>query len=236
MDDLDAPLDVDGTHGGATLDRRSILIGSALIAGAAFSSFVRPRELVSPIPKGQFERMIPDSVGAWQSRKSAELVLPAEDEGQDKLYENLETRVYEGSGLAAMMVLIAYSSVQQNDVQVHRPEVCYPAAGFPIQWTRPATVDFGSRKISARELVADRGGLSEKILYWVRVGDAYPIGWAEQRLSMAMSNAKGVIPDGLLFRVSTIHGPEKSSPTLLGDFARAFVASSPPSFRKLVLF
>lgn len=230
------PSDASGAGSGPMLDRRSVVLGLGLTAGAAFSYFNTPRALATPIPKTQFEHMIPDKVGAWRSRKSAELVLPAEDEGQDRLYENLETRIYEGPGLPSMMVLIAYSSIQQNDVQVHRPEVCYPASGFPIEWTRPATLAFGSRKVFARELVADRGGLKEKILYWVRVGDAFPIGWAEQRLTMAVSNARGVTPDGLLFRVSTIDELDGFSQQILEDFTKNFVDASSPFFRETVLF
>lgn len=227
---VSAPMD------GKAIDRRSVMVGFGLAAGAAFSYFNMPRASATPITKSRFERMIPETVGGWSSRKSAELVLPAEDDQQDKLYENLETRIYEGDGLPSMMLLIGYSSIQQNDVHVHRPEVCYPAAGFPIVESKPAEIDFGPKKVYARELVADRGGLKERILYWVRVGEKFPIGWSEQRLVMAISNAKGVTPDGLLFRVSTIEEAGQSSPQALEDFTKAFVAVSPRSFRESVLF
>lgn len=227
---------VSASNGEIPVDRRSIVVGLGLAAGAALSYFYTPRASASPITTSQFQRMIPEKVGGWTSRKSAELVLPAEDEQQDKLYENLETRIYEGDGLPSMMLLIAYSSVQQNDVHVHRPEVCYPAAGFPILRSEPAEISFGPTKIFARELVADRGGLKERILYWVRVGKNFPIGWAEQRLTMAISNAKGVMPDGLLFRVSTIEESGRSSAQALEDFTIAFVAASPRLFKETVLF
>lgn len=220
----------------AAIDRRSVVVGLGLAAGAAVSYFNTPRALASPIAEARFQRLIPSKVGGWTSRKSAELVLPAEDEGQDKLYENLETRIYEGNGLPAIMFLIAYSSVQRNDVQVHRPEVCYPAAGFPIVWTKPATIDAGNRKLLGRELLADRGGLNERIIYWVRVGEEFPIGWADQRLTMALSNARGVTPDGVLFRVSTIEEDPEHAASALRMFIKAFIATSSPSFRETVLF
>lgn len=220
----------------STVDRRSVVVGLGLTAGAALSYFNVPRASASPIATSQFQRMIPEKVGRWTSRRSAELVLPAEDEQQDKLYENLETRIYEGDALPSMMLLIAYSSIQQNDVHVHRPEVCYPAAGFPIVQSKPADFAFGQIKVHARELVADRGGLKERILYWVRVGKSFPIGWAEQRLTMAISNAKGVTPDGLLFRVSTIEESGSSSSHSLEAFAKGFIAASPRVFRDIVLF
>lgn len=236
MTSIDKPTDLGDMNSARKIDRRSMLIGMGLAGGAALSYFNTPRALAAPIPEKQFQKMIPGTVGGWTSRRSAELVLPADDEGQDKLYENLETRVYEGEGLPSMMVLIAYSSVQRNDVQVHRPEVCYPAAGFPILWTKPAELEFGSEKIRARELVAERGGLRERIVYWVRVGKEFPIGWPEQRLAMAISNAKGVTPDGLLFRVSTIEETPHFSPDALNTFIETFVRSSSKSFKESVLF
>lgn len=218
------------------IDRRGALIGLGLSCGAALSFLRMPTASATPIPKASFQQMIPKTVGGWASRKSAEVVMPATDEGQDELYENLETRIYEGIGLPTIMVLIAYSSVQQNNVQVHRPEVCYPASGFPILWTKPAVLNLGPRQVRARELVAERGGLKERIIYWVRVGSRYPIGWAEQRLTMAASNARGVTPDGLLFRVSTIEESPNFTPSALSDFVNAFVRASTPTFQESVLF
>jgi EpsI family protein len=235
MGNIETPSDSDATVRGPAIDRRSAIVGLGLAAGAALSYFNTPRAFAAPIAEARFRQMIPAKVGGWASRKSAELVLPAEDEGQDKLYENLETRIYEGNGLPAIMFLIAYSSVQRNDVHVHRPEVCYPAAGFPILWTKPATVEVGRRKLLTRELLADRGGLNERIIYWVRVGDEFPIGWAEQRLTMALSNARGITPDGVLFRVSTIEDDPGRAASALRMFIKQFVAASSPSFRETVL-
>lgn len=225
-----------GANFAKIVDRRSALIGLGFAFGAVVSYLRMPKALAAPIRKSSFERMIPDTVGGWISRKSAEVVIPATDEGQDELYENLETRIYEGVGLPTIMLLIAYSSVQQNNVQVHRPEVCYPAAGFPILWTKPAVLDLASRQIPARELVAERGGLKERIIYWVRVGSEYPVGWAEQRLTMAASNAGGVTPDGLLFRVSTIEEAPNFTPSALNEFLKAFVSASTLTFKDSVLF
>lgn len=236
MGNTEPPPNANATMRGAAIDRRSAIVGLGLTAGAALSYFNTPRALAAPIAEARFQQLIPAKVGGWASRKSAELVLPAEDEGQDKLYENLETRIYEGNDLPAIMFLIAYSSIQRNDVQVHRPEVCYPAAGFPILWTKPATIDVGGRTLLGRELLADRGGLNERIIYWVRVGDKFPIGWAEQRLTMALSNARGVTPDGVLFRVSTIDDDPERAASALRMFVKAFIATSSPSFRETVLF
>lgn len=162
------------------------------------------------------------------------MVLPPRDKA-DELYENLETRIYEGPGVAPMMVVIAFSSTQQADIQVHRPEVCYPAAGLPVLWSKPIHLQFRSAQIRAREVLADRGGLYERVVYWVRVGDAFPITWFEQRLTMAWDNLTGTVPDGVLFRVSSIEESDADTTPAIKDFITTFLNAASPEFRSRIL-
>ncbi len=216
------------------LDRRSILVGTGLAAAGAVSCLVAPKAVAKPIEKPTFNSAIPDRIGGWKSRKSQQIVLPPQDDS-NQLYENQETRIYEGVGLPAVMLLIAHSSIQQNDVQVHRPEVCYPASGFPVISTEPTQISYRGREFAGRELLADRGGLHERVIYWIRVGDSFPTTWRKQRIDMALSNLSGVVPDGVLFRVSTIEEPEKSTSAILRIFIEEFLGNVAPSFRQSVL-
>ena len=122
----------------SSLDRRSVMIGAALASMAGVSIIRTPEPSGRIVPDSRFRDAIPSRVGGWTSRRSAELVLPELD-GGERLYENLETRIYEGRDLPTIMFLVAYSSRQINDIQVHRPEVCYPVAGFPIKTSEPLT-------------------------------------------------------------------------------------------------
>ncbi len=221
---------------GKMLDRRSVMIGLGLAAGATLSYFGVSRVSAAAVSEEQFQRMIPEMVEGWKSRKSSELVLPAQDDMQAKLYENLETRVYEGPDLPSIMMLIAYSRAQQNNVQVHRPEVCYPASGYPITANEPTLVDFGGHRISARELVADRDGVNERIVYWVRVGEQFPVGWAEQRFAMAKANALGNVPDGLLFRASVVEEDPNYTAQALQSFIKSFGNSIAGELQNRVFF
>jgi EpsI family protein len=220
--------------GGLAMDRRSLVVDAGLTAAAALAYLRMPVAMEQAFKPARFSAAIPATVGGWTSRKSAEVVLPPQDDSNE-LYGNLETGVYEGLGLPAIMLLIAFSSIQQNDIQVHRPEVCYPASGYPILWSRSREIDFGSATIVARELVADRGGLRERIVYWVRVGSAFPTNWAEQRTTMARQNLQGSIPDGALFRVSSIEAPDSPSSAALLQFIEMFLSTVSPSFRQSVL-
>lgn len=216
------------------LDRRGLLIGAGLTAVAGLSYWRAPSTVVAPLAEGQFSAAMPAKVDGWQSRASAEVVLPPQDDS-NKLYENLETRIYEGPGLPAIMLLIAYSSVQQNDIQVHRPEVCYPASGYPILSSRHRKLELAGKVVDATELKADRGGLVEKIIYWVRVGDEFPVNWSSQRVSMAKANLNGRIPDGVLFRVSAIEDPTEDVSEKLNNFIPAFLGKLPPMIRQRII-
>lgn len=209
------------------IDRRSLLIGATLIGGAALAFYREPAKVAVAIPDKVFRDLIPRQVANWQSRKSDELVVPQEDDFTAKLYENLETFVYEGANVPTMMLLLAYNSVQQNDVQAHRPEVCYPAGGYPIIFSEELSIKYKGKMISGRYLIAKRDSSSfEHIIYWIRIGDAFPASWARQRLDMALINASGIIPDGALFRVSTINQSSMKNINLVQDFIDKFAEMS----------
>ena len=216
------------------LDRRSFIIGTGLTAAGGLYHLRAPVPLAEPVEQASFSASIPKKVAGWTSRTTQEVVLPPQDDS-NQLYQNLETRIYEGAGLPAIMLLIAFNSKQENDIQVHRPEVCYPAAGFPILWTRPAQIRLASKTLAGRELLAERGGLQERIFYWVRVGNAFPVNWWQQRLTMAVQNLKGAIPDGALFRVSAIEQPDNPRSGAIMKFIEAFFKEVPPAFRDSIL-
>jgi len=215
-------------------DRRSILIGVGLAASGAISFFAAPKATARPISQSNFRSAIPKNVGRWVSRSTQEIVLPPQDDS-NKLYENQETRIYEGQGLPSVMFLVAFSSIQQNDVHVHRPEVCYPAGGFPIISNARTRISYLGKEFQARELVADRGGLKERIIYWTRVGTSFPTTWREQRITMALANLEGSVPDGVLFRVSALEDPGTNISEALRIFIQTFLNSLSPSFRDTVL-
>jgi EpsI family protein len=217
-----------------TIDRRSAILGAAFVTCAGLTAFRQPLEGVSSISTKAFAASIPAKVGGWTAEKSSEVVLAAPDETSDKLYQNLETRIYTGDALPAIMFLCAYSNVQKNDVQVHRPEVCYPASGYPITKNVAEKITVGKQDINARFLIADRGGPQEMILYWTRVGASFPIDWQSQRIEMAKANLSGTVPDGVLLRVSTIMNEERHAKKLLLQFIEQLRLSSNSALYPLI--
>jgi EpsI family protein len=221
-------------------DRRRLLMGGAMLGIAGLSQALYPRRSTQPVSSSQFEALFPHQLGEWSYAAASGLVLPPQDQLSKTLYEQLMTRVYTQGDVSedadAVMLLAAYSSQQEGRLQVHRPEVCYPAAGFTINSTRDVLVPLGNGKsIPARFLVTQRGPRIENVLYWTRVGNDFPLRWAEQRLDMAIDNLRGFIPDGLLGRVSMISPDPDAALATLDAFFRSMLGALKPPGRKMLV-
>lgn len=72
-------------------------------------------------------------------------------------------------------------------------------------------------------------------MYFTRVGSDFPQRWSEQRLAVIGANLRGVIPDGLLLRVSTFGRDTASDLAVLEDFITQFVEASPDRLRAIIL-
>lgn len=220
------------------MSRRKLLIGCGVGATAILSELYVPQRRSPQLSEQKFDSLFPQRVGEWAYQGSAGLVLPPQDQLSRALYELLLTRIYADNNKdhPPVMVVVAYSSVQEGRLQVHRPEVCYPSAGFTIASNVKTTISLSkSLAIPARYIVADRGARRECVLYWTRVGPAMPQAWVEQRLMMAQANLEGYIPDGLLGRVSVISDNTTMALSLLSDFVRTLIHAMTPGGRGLLI-
>ncbi len=220
------------------LSRRKLLIGLGVAGVVIASELYVPRRLMPRLNEKQFEALIPKTFGPWVYQSQSGLVLPPEDQLSRELYEQLLTRNY-GQGADdtdPVMMVLAYSSVQEGRLQVHRPEVCYPAAGFSILENVAAEIPINADfAVPCRFLTADRGARREYILYWTRVGNDMPVRWFDQRLQMAKDNLQGFIPDGLLARVSIIGNDREVAKATLVRFVQTMVADAGAAGRRMLI-
>lgn len=206
------------------LDRRRFLIGGILAAGSAVAYARQPTESVDYLGSRKLDDIVPRHIGSWQFLTNSGLVVPTEDTLSDALYSQLLTRVYANGSDTPVMLLIAQSAGQSGILQVHRPEFCYPAGGFDLSPISQVPLPVGGRNIPVNKLTATLPGRAEQIIYWTRVGTAMPISWAEQRLAVAMDNLKGITPDAVLTRMSTVDTDQEAAFARLADFAEELVA------------
>ncbi len=224
------------TFGGARPSRRDLLIGGACLAvgGATFARM--PRHRLASIPKGQLEKLAPDRIGAWRYETTSGIVLPPPDELARLLYDQQVTRAYLSDTQQPVMVVMAYGSSQGGMLQVHRPEICYPASGFRLTETHTEQLPLGGgRSIPVRIFTAASDTRVEQVMYWTRIADALPTSWTSQRIAIMESNLQGAVPDGLLVRLSTVAESGTAGQALLGDFARAMLATVGPNGRRQLL-
>ncbi|MFM9853419.1 MAG: exosortase-associated protein EpsI, V-type [Sphingomonadaceae bacterium] len=218
------------------ISRRNMMMGAALVATSAAAFVRQPREIVAPLKKGSLEALVPDQVGAWSFETKSGLVLPPSDALSDSLYNDIVTRVYYAPQLPPIMLLIAYSNTQNGTLQVHRPEVCYPASGYTLSETEVTTVGKGAGiAIPARFFSAESNARTEQVLYWTRIGTALPTSWIDQRRAVIGANLQGIIPDGILVRISTIVPETDTALAGLDAFVTALAKSLNPQARKLLI-
>lgn len=218
------------------LNRRSMVIGTALlgIGGAAVAR--QPKATATAVKKDALDKMIPLRVGDWEYRDASGIVLPPPDALSDALYSGLVTRSYAAPNRAPIMLLIAYSNVQDGMLQVHRPEVCYPAGGYRLSPTRVEAVPNGvGGVIPANVFSADGVSRTEQILYWTRIGSRFPTSWVDQRMAVVRANLEGLIPDGMLVRISTLAPDMNAAQADLTAFAAQLVQAASPTARRLIL-
>ena len=220
----------------SSLNRRSLLIGAVLMGTGSVAMARQPKLGAAPVRKATLDRLVPHQIGDWSYHDSSGLVLPPPDALSDALYSGLVTRTYVAAGRLPIMLLVAYSNVQDGMLQVHRPEICYPAGGYRLSPTRVEQVPDGlGGAISSNSFSADGTSRIEQVLYWTRIGDSFPTSWLQQRLAVVRANIDGMIPDGVLVRISTLAPDMSSAHPDLAAFAAQLVTSSSPAARRLLI-
>ena len=218
------------------LTRRHLLMGGALLAVSGLAFARTPKARYPKLSDRRFEDLFPKSFGDWKTLPVSELVLPPESELANKMYEHILTRSYVNKAGVVIMFLAAYNSVQLNNVQLHRPEVCYYASGFSIDMSKPLDISLGANHVvAARAVRATQGSRVENIVYWTRIGEEMPQSWAAQRVSMTKANLEGYLADGLLLRMSVINPNSDLATAQMEGFVKDMLSHSGAETRRLLV-
>ena len=116
------------------------------------------------------------------------------------------------------MLAIAYGGDQTGRLRVHRPESCYSGQGFLVKKIGENEIAVANTKLTVQRLYAEAGSRQEPITYWIRVGNETVTGLLGQRVAQLKSGLTGEVPDGLIFRVSSINGDTKKAYALHDRF------------------
>lgn len=190
--------------------RRSSIIACALMLIASLLAWgLAPRNPMAALNKNlKLENAIPATFADWRLDDAGlqSVVNPQQKELLDVLYSQTLTRTYINSQGQRIMLSIAYGEMQSGEVELHRPEVCYVAQGFSLETVGQSSIKLPDREdpVQIQRLIAHASSRREPISYWMRVGDYVVASGNDQRFARVTHGFKGWIPDGILFRVSSI--------------------------------
>lgn len=211
------------------------LMGAAVLVAAAWTP---TQYLADSKPKLSLETMFPTRFGDWEVDPGIVPVQPAPDLQKviEATYDQTLGRTYRNSRGDRVMVSIAYGRNQHKGMNTHRPEICYPAQGFPIARAgTQETLKFKSTLIPVTRLVATQGARNEPITYWLIVGDEFSSFGSAYRVSTLKYGLRGQIPDGMLLRFSSIDRDDKQAFAVQEHFIQDLLAGMTPANRGVVL-
>ena len=222
-----------------TISRIQAVIAFVLMACAVAAAHLwRPTQhLADTRAKIELEQMFPVRFGDWKVDTSLPVQLVAPDMQQflAKIYSQTLSRTYINNQGQRIMLSVAYGGDQSDATRSHRPEVCYPAQGFQIIANQSGMVDTPAHPLRVRQLVAKAGSRIEPISYWVTVGDRTALSGTEQKLAQLSYSSRGLIPDGMLVRVSNIDSNADVAYKLHGTFIVQMTRAMPLPVRDRVI-
>jgi len=192
-----------------------------------------PSKAAGSPPKYLLENTVPKQFGEWRMLPESgnQVVNPQTREMLDKLYSQILARTYVNADGYRIMLSLAYGDEQRGELQAHRPEVCYPAQGFKLHSNVPAELETPFGGIAARQLSTTYGPRKEPVTYWFTMGETAIKGKWQQRLVEIRLGLTGQVPDGLLFRVSSIDESTQRAFKMHQVFVNDMLKSLPPRDR-----
>ena len=218
-----------------TMSSASVVLAALMCAASVGGYAARPSLKASD--KGteiSLETAVPKGFAEWTElpEQSAQVVNPQTQELLDKLYSQTLSRSYVNKQGYRIMLSMAYGDDQRGGLQAHRPEVCYPAQGFKLGTVEDGVLATSFGNIEVRRLRTSLGARSEPITYWLTVGDQIIRSGFDRRIAEIRLGLTGQIPDGLLFRVSSIDTDTARAFSMQQKFVVDMLSSVPPKQRK----
>ncbi len=207
---------------------KHLVIGVCMFAAAGMALALKPTAQLAESEQINLETLIPARFGDWKIDETIAtlLITPELQKVIEETYSQTLARTYVNGAGKRIMLSVAYGGSHGEGMQTHRPEVCYPAQGFQVvKDPQPDVLSTQYGELPIKRLVAAQGARNEPITYWVVVGDQQTQFGLRMKLAQMRYTLTGVIPDGMLIRVSSIDRDEQVAYEDQTDFIRAMLAS-----------
>lgn len=213
---------------------KHLLLLLLMVCTAALASVMRPTgKLSDQLPPMDLENMVPRQFGQWRelTNVAMQVVNPEQQEVIDTIYSQTLSRIYMHNSGYRVMLAVAYGNDQSDQLQLHKPEICYPAQGFVLDNTVEGRLNLADKSIPVTQLLTHLGQRNEPVTYWTMVGDQVAgRGFSKKLIELGYS-LNGTVPDGMLVRVSSVDREPDRAFQLQADFAAAMVAAIAPEHR-----
>ena len=213
-------------------------IGAALASATAAVAMV-PRASVQEMTASMpLDTLFPASFAGWKIDPD---VVPLELSADLRKviaasYDQTLARTYVNAQGYRVMLSVAYGGRRNQGMDIHRPEVCYPAQGLALRRdTREVMFNVDGAQLPLKRLVAGTGNRNEPISYWLVIGRGVASFGYGHRWALLKYGLTGHVPDGMLVRVSSIDDDEPHANAQQDAFLRDMLAAIAPDFRKRLL-
>ena len=228
------------TSAAIKMQRRKALVFLAASTCAATAAVAMvPREAMkAPTISVPLDTLFPAAFGAWKIDPD---VLPLELNAEMRKvvaesYDQTLSRTYVTPQGYRVMLSVAYGGRRNQGMDIHRPEVCYPAQGLALRRdTVKTALQVQNDSLPLRRLVAGTGSRNEPISYWLVVGDSVASFGYAHRLALLKYGLTGHVPDGMLVRVSSIDDDVSHAFAQQDIFLNEILSAMTPEFRRRLL-
>ena len=216
--------------------KHTSLLLAAIMCGASIAG-IAARPTAKAADRGNainLKTAVPKGFGEWRELpdQGGQVVNPQTEALLNSIYSQILVRTYVNSQGYRIMLSMAYGDDQRGGLQAHRPEVCYPAQGFKVGKVEDGVLPTSYGSIEVRRLTAALGQREEPVTYWLTVGDRVIKNRFDKRIEEIRLGLTGQIPDGLLFRVSSIDKDPSRAFAMQQKFAADMMASVPVETRR----
>ncbi len=209
-----------GGHDGRICSWRSCFLTVTLVVTLAGGELLRPHTpRLTSFPDTSLELLIPNQINRWQKDLTASTALVTQTRELPRQYNQTLNRTYVNEQGYRIMLSVAYGRNQVgSEFQVHRPESCYRAQGFDLVTSTSVSLPLEGQELAVRRLIARKNARIEPISYWMTIADRATLPGVPRKLEQLRFGLSGIIPDGMLIRISSIDGDPRRAFQAHQDF------------------
>lgn len=219
--------------------RKAAIFLAASLAASATAVAMVPRAGVDGMTEARpIATLFPETFGPWRIDPTVIPVEPGADvrKAIAETYDQVLSRTYVNGQGYRVMLSVAYGGRRNQGMDLHRPEICYPAQGLALRRdTREADFLHEGQPLRVKRLVAGSGQRNEPITYWLVIGRSVASFGYGHRLALLKYGLTGRVPDGMLVRVSSVDDDEPRAFAQQDAFLHDMLASLAPDFRHRIL-